>query len=337
MQCFHLLRRAAAAEADLAVDLVDAKGVGAGASGAAAGLLHPLAPRGDRLLWRGREGVEATLRTLEAAEAFAAAPLARRFGVVKPAGGGPGQVRWREAAAAGTLPAEAVPLGRLEAVQLLGAAWRPPEGLPADGAVGLHVAGGATVKTEAYLEALWGCAEALAAEHGLRARLRLAQVTSLAELRAEGYDHVVLATGAATQALPEMARLHLELCTGHVLEMASPDMAARYPPGAPSVLGPCYVAPQGDGATVMVGATKDWGVCEPEEAMDAGMEVDEAAAAAATAELLGKAERLGADLSKWEVARVRAGVRASGPGGGGRRLPCVGAVPGLPWATLLVG
>ena len=269
-----------------------------------------------------------------------AAPLARRSGVFKPASAGPGPGRWREAAAAGTLPAEAVPLGRLEAARLLGAAWRPPEGLPdaADDAVGLHMAGGATVQTEAYLEALWGCAEALAAEHGLRARLRLAQVTSLAELRAEGYDRVVLATGAATQALPEMARLHLELCTGHVLEMASPAAAAHYPPGAPSLLGPCYVAPQGEaGATVMVGATKAWGVCRPEEAM--AVEVDAAAAEAATAELLGKAELLGADLSSpWEVARVRAGVRASGRRNHNGALPCVGAVPGLNgWATLLVG
>ena len=48
-----------------------AAGVGAGASGASAGLLHPYTPRG-KLLWRGEECMAAALDLVAAAEAAAA-------------------------------------------------------------------------------------------------------------------------------------------------------------------------------------------------------------------------------------------------------------------------
>jgi hypothetical protein len=48
--------------------LYDEKGIAGGASGVAAGLLHPYTPRG-KIIWRGVEGVAATLRLVEAAEA----------------------------------------------------------------------------------------------------------------------------------------------------------------------------------------------------------------------------------------------------------------------------
>ena len=48
--------------------LFDEKGIAGGASGVAAGLLHPYTPRG-KIIWRGVEGVAATLRLVDAAEA----------------------------------------------------------------------------------------------------------------------------------------------------------------------------------------------------------------------------------------------------------------------------
>ena len=48
--------------------LYDEKGIAGGASGVAAGLLHPYTPRG-KIIWRGTEGVAATIRLVNAAEA----------------------------------------------------------------------------------------------------------------------------------------------------------------------------------------------------------------------------------------------------------------------------
>lgn len=50
------------------ITLIDEKAIAGGASGVAAGLLHPYTPRG-KLIWRGVEGVDATLALVAAAEA----------------------------------------------------------------------------------------------------------------------------------------------------------------------------------------------------------------------------------------------------------------------------
>ena len=80
---YHLLEAGPAV-----VDIYDAGGIGAGASGAAAGLLHGYTPRG-RLLWMGREGVARTHALLAVAEAAAARrglplPLAYCTGILRP-------------------------------------------------------------------------------------------------------------------------------------------------------------------------------------------------------------------------------------------------------------
>lgn len=54
------------------VTVVDAAGLGGGASRAAAGLLHPYNPKG-KLVWKGREGFACTLRLAAAAESALAA------------------------------------------------------------------------------------------------------------------------------------------------------------------------------------------------------------------------------------------------------------------------
>jgi len=73
------------------VVVFDAGGIGAGGSGAAAGLLHPLSPRG-RPLWGAGPAMAAAARALEAAERAAARagaglgePVAWRTGMLRPA------------------------------------------------------------------------------------------------------------------------------------------------------------------------------------------------------------------------------------------------------------
>jgi glycine/D-amino acid oxidase-like deaminating enzyme len=76
---YHVFRQVADAHAEATADgndrmvapvrvtLIDEKRVAGGASGVAAGLLHPYTPRG-KIIWRGTEGVTATLELVEAAE-----------------------------------------------------------------------------------------------------------------------------------------------------------------------------------------------------------------------------------------------------------------------------
>ena len=63
---FHLLERANDAGMSVDVTLVDEVGIAGGASGVAAGLLHPYTPRG-KTIWRGVEGVREAKRLIEAA------------------------------------------------------------------------------------------------------------------------------------------------------------------------------------------------------------------------------------------------------------------------------
>lgn len=96
---------------------------------------------------------------------------------------------------------------------------------------------------------------------------------------------------------PSENRLGLELCQGYSLELtpraessgqskagSAPELRSHdrhaseaghaYPDGAPSLLGSTYIANQG-GQSIIVGATKRYGV-EAQEAMEAcGRKVDE--------------------------------------------------------------
>lgn len=65
-----VVQKQSSRQAPVRVTVYDAVGIGAGGSGAAAGLLHPFAPTG-KVLWRAQEAMEAALELLAAAEAAA--------------------------------------------------------------------------------------------------------------------------------------------------------------------------------------------------------------------------------------------------------------------------
>ncbi len=76
--CWHLMQTPG-----VSVDLFDEKGIGAGASGAAAGLLHPYVGEAGRKSWKADEGLAATLELIAVAEAELGRPVADRSGVVR--------------------------------------------------------------------------------------------------------------------------------------------------------------------------------------------------------------------------------------------------------------
>ncbi len=84
---WHLLSHSTPAS-PIDLHLFDVRGLGAGGSGAAAGLLHPYTARG-KVLWRGMEAFGEALQLVEAAVAASSGggegPIVWRHGVVRPA------------------------------------------------------------------------------------------------------------------------------------------------------------------------------------------------------------------------------------------------------------
>lgn len=62
------MQKSASEEACVQITVYDVHGLGGGASGAAAGLLHPFSPKG-KLTWLGMEGLSASVSLIKAAEA----------------------------------------------------------------------------------------------------------------------------------------------------------------------------------------------------------------------------------------------------------------------------
>jgi glycine/D-amino acid oxidase-like deaminating enzyme len=266
--CYHLLRAAGAARLPLRVQLLDAVGLGGGASGVAAGLLHPFAPRGvDKLLWRGAEGYASTCALLDVAHAALGRPVATRAGTLHPPPGAPDKQAKQEGASdAGGVRSEYTreALSAAQAAALLPGLALAPDGGAAPAA--LLFRGGVVVHPRAYLAGLWAAceAEARAGPPGTSARLLTRRVPSLAALLDSGGGGddddddaplfaVVVATGAATALLPELASLPLSLRGGATAHFA----AAGLPLGAPALIAPGgagYLAPDGEGG-VTVGAT----------------------------------------------------------------------------------
>jgi glycine/D-amino acid oxidase-like deaminating enzyme len=262
--CYHLLRAAAAAQLPLRVQLLDAVGLGGGASGVAAGLLHPFAPRGaDKLLWRGAEGYAATCALLDVAQAaLGLRPVATRAGTLHPppqqAASADEQTAKQEAGPTSVHTREA--LSAAQAAALL-----PGVSLPGGGGApaALLFRGGVVVHPRAYLEGLWAACQAAARDGppGSSARLLTRRVPSLASLL-DGDDDdddaplfaVVVAAGAAAALLPELSALPLVLRGGATAHFPS----AGLPPAAPALIaagGAGYLAPDGEGG-VTVGATQ---------------------------------------------------------------------------------
>ena len=80
---WHLLE-CASSKKHLQVFLFDSRGVGLGASGIAAGLLHPFSGAHAKLNWRGHEGVEATNELLSiASHALGRSVIASNQGILR--------------------------------------------------------------------------------------------------------------------------------------------------------------------------------------------------------------------------------------------------------------
>uniref|UniRef100_A0A1D1ZMK4 FAD dependent oxidoreductase domain-containing protein n=1 Tax=Auxenochlorella protothecoides TaxID=3075 RepID=A0A1D1ZMK4_AUXPR len=155
---WHLLQ-ASSPTKPLSLDLiVQGEGLADGASGAAAGLLHPTSPRG-KLMWRGDEAFLATRRLVDVAEAAGRKQIAWRQGVLRLAQTQRQDEQLR--AAAETMPsARYVPASHLDAI-LAGLTEEASAGLGA-----LLFSDGMALDTKGYLDGLWADTQRRARELG---------------------------------------------------------------------------------------------------------------------------------------------------------------------------
>lgn len=318
---YFLLSQAATRGTALSVRLLDAKGIGGGASGVAAGLLNPFSARGDVPLWRGVEGCAATERLLEVAEKALGSPVSCTAGSLHPH-------KKKHAAAPSSSAAAGSSCEKLSAQEA--AKHLPGLLLPLTTPGVDFYARGRVVNAQAYLDGLWAACQDVERDAQGRVSVELVQhrVSSLQQLADGGAEDVVVCAGAAATLLPELAHLPLTTSGGHIVVLApqSPD-AQHLASHAPALMLPSsgYVAPTGDG-TIVIGATKVYGV-HPNDSFGAGtVPLSDAGAAAAADALLPPARTCLPPLADYTVRAIKWGVRALPPRTQLGALPLVGQV-----------
>lgn len=212
--CWHLLKTQ-----KCEVTLFDAKGIGAGASGVATGLLHPYPGEQARGSWNAQEAMQATLQLLKVAEEALQTPVASYLGIV------------RLASTPKQLEAFSAKVSETDEFEKIG-----PDAF--------LIKPGITVNTSLYMQGLWQACKSLGA------CLEIASIEALDELKA--YDRVVLTVGAGIVKFNESSSLRLNLIKGQALTcFKSPSLLSS----PQSIIAQAYFAMSPQSDHVQIGAT----------------------------------------------------------------------------------
>ena len=356
---FRTLEEANARGRAVELTLIDARGVGGGASGVAAGLLHPYTPRG-RTIWRGEEGAARARRLLDAAaraeDAMDAMTVERcddaDGGWRDDAGRNTGERRGERVASAPGIvrPARSAKQGRDFAANARRGddddddasfavkcvttdevlAMCPGLEFTSDVveaerrgeacAGGMFVPNGVVVDAPRYLTALWDACAILASRGAAGTRATL-RIAEVDDVKAllDEFDQVALCCGAGVAALFDFETIPVSLQGGHVLELKPEGLRV-------GILGTTYVAPLGD-ARAMIGPTKEYDAT-PEDCARSGVvdDVDDERSARAISELRELGARAYPPCANWEFLRLKYGVRANPPRTPAGALPLAGSV-----------
>ncbi|HXF28386.1 MAG TPA: FAD-dependent oxidoreductase [Chlamydiales bacterium] len=177
------------------VTIFDAKGIGAGASGIAAGLLHPYVGVRAKKSWRADAAMTETLKLLKIASQFG--PVASFSGILRPAIG-EAQITDFQKTAATYSDAEWWDEARVQTIM--------PLLLPR---AALFVRSGVAVDSGAYLTNLWQACK------GAGAQLQIQQIEALSQLNE--FDHVLISVGASIQKFCSLPGV--SIVKGQVLEL----------------------------------------------------------------------------------------------------------------------
>lgn len=187
------------------IELFDSKGIGKGASGIAAGLLHPYAGAHAKLNWRGQEGFQATTELLTvASQALGHSVIAENKGILRLALTHEQLTDFQLCAA--KYPLDTQWLDVKECQQLT------PGCIPAPG---LWIKTGLAIYSSFYLEGLFRAC----VQRGLK--FKLLAINSLKDL--PDFDLTIVTAGAEALQLPELVSLPLSLVKGQVLELSWPN------------------------------------------------------------------------------------------------------------------
>lgn len=263
----------------LQVVVFDPKGVGGGASGIAAGLMHPYAGAHAKLNPQAAEGMQATFKLLDAAAKALGESVADVSGLLRIA---LTEDQKRDFSLCASKHAD-VQRCTSDMCQSLVPGVALSEGILIRSAV--------TVNSERYLQGLWQACSLLGA------KLEKSAIMNLTEL--SDFDVIVVAIGAAATSLPELAHLSITPIKGQIIECQWPQHLAALPMPINSQ---AYIVMNPGNATCIIGATYERHFSSAESEFNNALE-----------ELQAKASALFPALGNIQIVKCRAGLRASAP------------------------
>eukprot|EP00210_Caulerpa_lentillifera_P003704 g3537.t1 len=295
------------------VTLIDFIGVGGGASSVAAGLLHPYNPRGKARQEAFSEVREMLVVAEDVANRTNLRPLCSPGGLLFEARSdqqlrsfrsvqdSAGIIKINQSRAMDYLPG----LGtqRIQAT---------------DEFYGLFIPQGLVINPIDYMKSLWIACQA-----------SNECVTSLDEFRNNRgpFDAIVITAGAAIGCIQELTnKLPIRLCQGAIISLRPCDKSSTAFNG-PSLLGPIYLAGQGQDK-VVVGATKEYGLSDSQAMQElirnAHKSWNEDYINSVRSYLHQEGTAIWEPLSKWTFHELKTGVRALPPKTERGALPLMG-------------
>lgn len=260
--------------------LFDPLGIGQGASGVAAGLLHPYAGSQAKKNLRADSGMAATHCLLAVAETAIGMPVITGKGLIRLAISDQQKVDFAKIA---SLYPDVHWLKAEDCQQKLGIT-APYPGILIDSAV--------VVDCEKYLKGLWITCERKGVLFEKRA------VQSLAEL--DHFDRIIVTMGAAAKKLPELSTIKVTPIKGQILELQWPE---TIPPLLLPISSQAYlIMKEGEGKCI-AGAT-----------YERNFQTENPDLETALREIMPKLQAFLPELNASLVTDCRAGVRASAPG-----------------------
>lgn len=261
------------------VSLIEANPIAKNASGIAAGLLHAYPGMQAKRAKNGGEGMRETLLLTKAASQALNQDIALKTGLLRIAVSE--QQRKDFYKTHQQYPQETVWMEQKEC-----------ENLCQISAPALYVPEAYTVKTEDYLKGLWKICESRGV-HWIQKR-----INAIEELN--DFDLRIIATGAGTHSLNELAQLPLECIKGQILEIEKPESVPLSPI---PIASKGYLIPCKEKNTLLLGAT-----------FERGFSDDLPDTEAAKILLKPNFDALFPNCNAFNVLGCRAGVRMSAPG-----------------------
>ncbi|MDF2577375.1 MAG: hypothetical protein K0S74_859 [Chlamydiales bacterium] len=294
--CWHLRQRGN----HILVHLFDKKGIGAGASGVANGLLNPYIGPEAKIAWPGQEGMTSTLELLEVATKALGQAVYQQSGIFRPILSETQDLAYQHCASTYS--------GIDYWDELTTALHYPQIGC----FKGIFIKQGCVVNAPLYLQGLWAACKSLGVNF-IQGKIGSSQQLS-------DYDYVILASGYGCKAITETQHLPLDATKGQNLKVKWP---AKITPLAYPINGRKYLLMGEDGQYCTIGATYERKQADPTPNLSVAKQ-----------ELLAEASRIMPAFANMEVLECQAGIRASCPD---RHLPIVGAVTDKIWVLTALG